>query len=129
MKGKYIMELLDFINKYGGLINTTKTYKKEPMTIEQMFQQSINNQRTKPIGKDGSWFKNGTVTPKVGVYKLFENKDSNCGFSITEDEKDSYLDDIEKTFQSGSLNEQLELIRIKHQNMLEERQKNKDNKS
>ena len=129
MKGKYIMEKLDFINKYGGLINTTKTYKKEPMSIEQMFQQSINNQRTKPIGKDGSWFKNGTVTPKVGVYKLFDNKDSDCGFSITEDQKDSYLDDIEQTFQSGSFTEELELIRIKHQKMLEERQKNKENKS
>ena len=129
MKGKYIMEKLDFINEFGGLINTTKTYKKEPMSIEQMFQQSINNQRTKPIGKDGSWFKNGTVTPKVGVYKLFENKDSDCGFSITEDQKDYFLDKIEETFKSGSFTEELELIRIKHQTMLEERQKNKENKS
>jgi len=123
------MEKLDFINKYGGLINTTKTYKKEPKTVEQIFQQSINNQRTKEFGKDGSWFKNGTVTPKVGVYKLFENKDSDCGFSITEDQKEEYLDDIERTFQNDNLSEELETVRIKHQNMLEERKKNKENKS
>jgi hypothetical protein len=129
MKGKYIMSKLDFINEFGGLINTTKTYKKEPMTIETMLKEGIKTQRERPFGGEGSWFKDNKVTPKVGVYKLFDNEDSNCGFLITEDQKDYYLNRLEEEFNNGSFVEELEEIRIKHQQMLDKRETNKKSKS
>ena len=128
---------LDFINEFGGLVNTTKTYKKEPLSIEQIFQQTIKNQRDKPIGKDGSWFKENKVTPKVGVYKLYDDGDSSdCGFilnkdgsTITETQKINFLDKTEDGFNNGIFEKRLESVRIKHQQMLDKRETNKKSKS
>ena len=123
------MAKLDFINEFGGLMNTTKTYKKEPKTSETMLKEWIKTQKERPCGGEGSWFKDNKVTPKVGVYKLFDNEDSNCGFLITEDQKDYYLNRLEEEFNNGSFVEELEEIRIKHQQMLDKRETNKKSKS
>lgn len=117
----------DFMNKYGGLVKTTKDApKKEPMTVEGMFENSLKKQKGLGVSGKGSWYdkKKGMVIPKVGIFKLYDGKED--GFKISEGQFSSFIDDLEGEYKSGNLSKNLDIIRTKQKEAILKRQnKNK----
>ena len=116
----------EFGSQFGGLVKTTKTYKKKPSTVEEMFMGGLNKQRDpKNYGTSIDWYKKPYMVPKVGVYKLWENDNDENGYRITEDQRETFLDKIEQSFNNGGLTDYLDKVRIKHQSVIDKRSKKK----
>ena len=69
------MSLDNFFSEFGGIKRTTvEAPKKEPMTVEHMFMNSIT--KMKKVGMKNDWYdkKKNVVVAKVGIYKLFDGR-------------------------------------------------------
>ena len=124
------MSLDNFFSEFGGIKRTTvEAPKKEPMTVEHMFMNSITKMKKTGM-KNSSWYdkKKNVVVPKVGIYKLFDTKDKKDGFTIDESQWNKFLDRLTDMYNEGNLKEQLKEIGIKQKKAIDKRKNNSENK-
>lgn len=102
-----------FWDKYGGLVRTAKkqVVKKEPMTIEEMMQNSIDKQRRVELGSRGSWWKDGKVRVVCGIFKLVDSDKD--GIEISKEQFNRFVDDFETEFKKGKFVNELKEVEIK----------------
>jgi hypothetical protein len=123
------MSLDDFFNQFGGIKKTTKDApKKEPMTVDQMFTNSVEEMMSKNM-KDSSWYdkKKNVVVPKVGIYKLFDI-DKKDGFTVSDSEWKDFCKGLLGQFNNGSLKTHLDIIGKKQKEAIEKRRMSIKNK-
>ena len=111
----------NFWNKYGGLVRTAKkqVVKKEPMTIDEMMQNSIDKQRRTEVGSRGSWWKDGKVRVVCGIFKLVDSDED--GIQISKEQFNTFLDDFEMEFKKGTFVNELKEVGKKQSKALEKR--------
>lgn len=121
------MNLDTLFTNYGGLIKTTKSTKKPNLSMEEILRNGIQTQRETELNTPKSWFKEGKVTPKVGVYPLVKMEDSSMGLEMTENQYEGFLNGLEESLNSGCtvLTQKLDIVREIHKKVVEQRQKTK----
>ena len=106
-------------SKYGGIQKKTKSVqKKAPMTIEEMMQKSINEQRERTVGGKGSWFKDGIVRPKCGIYSLIDGE-----LHMEKSDYGSFLNDLERSFKNGEFDAIFKKLEKKQRDAIVKRSK------
>jgi len=117
---------IDLWAKYGGIKKKTKKITvKAPMSIEDMMEQSINKQREMikegKIGDSGSWWKDGKVKPKCGIFSLIDGE-----LDIDKDMFGSFVDDLEKSFKNGDFEGRFKEMERKQRAAIKKRREGKN---
>lgn len=108
-------------DKYGGIKKKTKKVKqKAPMSIEQMMEKSLKKQKDMisdgNIGGSGCWWKDGVVSPKVGIYTLIDGE-----LHMDKGQFSSFVNDVERSFRNGEFEGTFKKIETKQRKAIKKR--------
>ena len=104
-------------DKYGGIKKKSKKVKpKPPMSIEQMMEKSLKKQKETLPGESGSWWKDGVVSPKVGIYTLIDGE-----LHMDKGQFSSFVNDVERSFRNGEFEGTFKKIETKQRKAIKKR--------
>ena len=117
---------IDLWAKYGGIKKKTKKITvKPPMSIEDMMEQSINKQRDMikegKVGDSGSWWKEGIVKPKCGIFSLIDGE-----LHMDKSDFSSFVDDVERSFKNGDFESRFKDMERKQRAAIKKRREGKN---
>ena len=103
--------------------STVTRVVKEPMTVKEMMQNSINKQRVNGVDDKRSWWKKGKVRPVCGIFKVIN--DDKDGFEVPKENFGKFLDTFENEFNSGGLDSYLNDVEKRQKEAIEKRKFNR----
>lgn len=106
-------KFLSLISKYKRVEVAVKA-KGPSKTVKENFIEAIGKQRANLLSTEpvkGSWYneEKGSLSIKVGIFKLVDGADIEC----TKQEAGQILDDLLKCVNEGDLDNKLEEFRVK----------------
>ena len=115
---------MDWLKDYGGL-QKKKVSSPKPKTIGEIFENSHKNQMSNGINGNGSWYKNGKFTPKVGIHKLW-NGSEGAHIMIKESDWNSVMGKMMDSYKKGEMTSLLEDVQMRREKSNEKRRTPKD---